>query len=130
MNTALYVMMKKVIIVGLNPAKDNWKSPKKAQTIQRLEKWCNLMGVQYHSFINCIDDAGDYNQLKANFKQLEECTQGYDKVIALGNYASMCLKKINVKHFKMPHPSPRNRKLNDKDFESQIVEECRQYLES
>ena len=92
-------MMKKIIIVGLNPAKDNWKSPKKAQTIQRLEKWCNLMGVQYHSFINCIDDAGDYNQLKANFKQLEECTQGYDKVIALGNYASMCLKKINVKQF-------------------------------
>ncbi len=122
-------MKKKVIIVGLNPAEANPKGSKKAQTIKRLEKWTAELGVQYHSFINCIDDAGDYNQLKANFKQLKESTQGYDKIIALGNYASLCLKKINIKHFKMPHPSPRNRKLNDKNFELNIIEECRKYLE-
>ncbi len=123
-------MMDKIIIVGLNPAKDNWKSPKKAQTIQRLERWCNELGITYHSFINCIDSAGDYNQLQANYDQLRQCTQGYDKVIALGNYASMCLKKINVKHFKMPHPSPRNRKFNDPSFEKGVIEDCRNYLES
>jgi len=121
--------MKKVLIVGLNPAEENPQGSKRAQTIKRLEKWTTELGVEYYSFINCIDSAGDYNQLKANFKQLKKCTKGYDKIIALGNYASLCLKKLNIKHFKMPHPSPRNRKLNDKQFEKDIIKECKKYLE-
>ena len=62
----------------------------------------------------------DYESLKV--------TSNYDKVIALGNVASDSLKKINVEHFKMPHPSGLNRQLNDKDFEKKKIKECYNYL--
>ena len=55
-------------------------------------------------------------------------TSNYHKVIALGNVASDSLKKINVEHFKMPHPSGLNRQLNDKQFEKNKIKECYNYL--
>ena len=51
-----------------------------------------------------------------DFDKLVKCEEA-NKVIALGNVASDSLRKVNVEHFKMPHPSPRNRQLNDKQFE-------------
>ena len=122
--------MKKVVIVGLNPGNTPLNKLKNGSPkLNRLARWCDELGIRYYSFLNCIDNAGDYTQLKANYEQLKEATKEYDKVIALGNYASVCLKKIKVEHHKMPHPSPRNRKFNDKTFEPQVVEECRKYLE-
>lgn len=48
--------------------------------------------------------------------------------IALGNEASKFLEKHNLKHFKLPHPSPRNRQLNDKAFIKQKLDECKTFL--
>ena len=49
-------------------------------------------------------------------------------VVALGNNASDRLDKIGVPHFKLPHPSGRNRKLNDKKFIDSELEKCKNYL--
>lgn len=48
-------------------------------------------------------------------------------VVALGNNASKSLK--NIEHFKLPHPSGRNRQINDKKFIKEKLQECRLYIE-
>lgn len=51
------------------------------------------------------------------------------KIVALGNNANKRLLKMNIKHFKLPHPSPRNRKLNDQVFVDLELEKCKNYIE-
>lgn len=48
--------------------------------------------------------------------------------VALGNEASERLDRVGIQHFKLPHPSPRNRKLNDKEFVDRQLKECYDYL--
>jgi hypothetical protein len=52
---------------------------------------------------------------------------GY-KIIALGNNASSRLDAMEIPHFKLPHPSGRNRKLNDTKFVDSELEKCKNYL--
>lgn len=54
---------------------------------------------------------------------------GEDKVIALGKEASKYLKKLNIEHFIMDHPSGLNRKLNDTKYVENKLKECKEYLE-
>ena len=51
-----------------------------------------------------------------------------DKVIALGNNASKWLADLDIKHFKLPHPSPKNRVLNNKKKLKKKLMECKQWL--
>jgi uracil-DNA glycosylase len=53
-----------------------------------------------------------------------------NNVIALGNAASNYLNKYSVPHFKLPHPSGRNRQLNDKKFIEAKLKECKEWLSS
>jgi uracil-DNA glycosylase len=48
--------------------------------------------------------------------------------VALGNEASEALQKFKLDHFKLPHPSPRNRQLNDQDFIDSELKKCKDYL--
>ena len=50
------------------------------------------------------------------------------KVVALGNKASARLTKMGIEHFKLPHPSGRNRKLNDPNFIDSELEKCNNYI--
>ena len=47
-------------------------------------------------------------------------------IIALGNNASKALGKIP--HFKLPHPSGKNRQINDKEFINKKLQECKEWL--
>ena len=40
---------------------------------------------------------------------------------------SLKLSKIGVEHFKLPHPSGLNRKLNDKKYVNKVLKECYEY---
>lgn len=51
-----------------------------------------------------------------------------DAVVALGNVASKRLEKAGIPHFKLPHPSPRNRKLNDPKYIDSELKKCKNYL--
>lgn len=54
----------------------------------------------------------------------------YTKIIALGNDVSQYFTKRGVEHFPAPHPSPLNRKFNDKDFEPAVINSLHSYLTS
>ena len=49
-------------------------------------------------------------------------------VIALGSTASKRLNNLGVKHYKLPHPSPRNRLLKNKEFINKQIKECYRYI--
>jgi hypothetical protein len=49
-------------------------------------------------------------------------------VIALGGEASKRLNELGVKHFKLPHPSGLNRKLNDKQEISRLLYRCKKFI--
>lgn len=51
-----------------------------------------------------------------------------DPVIALGESAGKYLDKLKIHHFKMPHPSGLNRKLNDKKWLKKQLNKCREYI--
>ena len=115
----------KVIIVGQNPS--GAEKPKKNDTIDRLLNWCTAWGLTNFEFMNCSDEVGE--KFTIDFDKLVKCEEA-NKVIALGNIASDSLKKVRVEHFKMPHPSPRNRQLNCKKFEKQKMKELRDWVNS
>lgn len=117
----------KLLIVGMNPGAPN-KNPNKSHTRDRLEKWMDTLEVRHYSFCNTFDEVGSPDVSKIDFDRLNQMCLGYNRIIALGNFASNALKSISVSHFKMPHPSPRNRLLNDTLFEANILNECRNYL--
>jgi hypothetical protein len=119
---------KRVLIVGINPSGSD--PTRVSQSIKRLCKWTEEMGLTFFSFVNCISRPGPYRESDVDYDLLKECTKGYTKVIALGNFPSMALSKIDVEHFMLPHPSGLNRKLNDKSYEIKILEECRGYIEA
>ncbi len=48
-------------------------------------------------------------------------------IVALGNNASKALGK--TPHFKLPHPSGRNRQINDKAFIHRELQKCKIYID-
>ena len=118
----------KTIIIGINPSNFHGYHQRKDNTLDKLAKWLDFLELDMVSFTNCIAIPGDYKYKDVDYDLLLTCVSGYDKVIALGGFASGALKKINIDHFKLPHPSPRNRKLNDKSYELKVLEECRGYI--
>lgn len=117
-----------ILVVGMNPGPQN-TNPNKSHTRDRLEKWMTIADIKYYSFCNTFDEVGSADKSKINFDRLKSICLGYNKIIALGNFASEALDVIRIKHFKLPHPSPRNRLLNDKAYEEKVLKECKEYLD-
>lgn len=85
--------------------------------------------IQYFSFINVIDEKTNEPKMKdVDLQRLKYVCEGYTKVLALGGFASTALNKAGINHYKLPHPSPRNRLFNDKNFESNMLKQCNEYL--
>lgn len=118
----------KVLVVGMNPSTKPTLMGKPNATFKKLENWMDRLNVYHFSFCNTFDDPSEAKQSKVDFQRLCTLTKDYDKIIALGGFVSTSLNKIDVAHFKMPHPSPLNRLLNDKIYEKNIINQCRNYL--
>jgi|TARA_R100000479_G_scaffold170510_1_gene113266 hypothetical protein len=119
----------KVLVVGhsanLNPKKTRSNSP----TINRINKWLGECDVYTYSFVNLFSPgstSGKNAQINETF--LPEYLSNYNKIITLGNDVSQYFKKLGVSHFSAPHPSPRNRKFNNKSFEPDVIKRLQIYL--
>lgn len=100
-----------ILFVGDEPSKKN-KDPKVAfdgtQSGKRLDEW-----------IACLQEHIQFKALKINSndkKALKEAAIPQRIVVALGRNASKRLRKLKINHFNLPHPSGRNRKLNDVEY--------------
>jgi hypothetical protein len=51
------------------------------------------------------------------------------KLVALGNNASNRISRY-IEHFKLPHPSGKNRQINNKTFIRNKLMRCREWLDS
>jgi uracil-DNA glycosylase len=83
-----------------------------------LLDWIEKLGCNHYEITN-----------SHNEEQLTKIkNSGADKIIALGNLASARLDKLNLSHFKLPHPSGRNRLLNNKQFINEKLIDAKIYL--
>lgn len=107
----------KILVIGDKPSKKTKNNP----SMRNLYRWLDMMDAPIVSFCN----SHDYEFIKYLID--------YDKVIVLGNLAESryLAANRNVKpiYFKMPHPSPRNRQLNNHVFIQDMVLQCKNYLE-
>lgn len=90
------------------------------QSYKNLLLWIWTMDVNINevSMVN-----RDYFESPANRVHSREVLY-----VALGKEAANCLADLGYSFFELPHPSPRNRKLNDKKFIATQLKECSQWL--
>ena len=119
----------KVLIVGMNPSntRENVKV-RKNSTVDRLNRWMSVIDVHHYSFVNAVEHRGEVTHKDVDQILLRNAAKDYKYVVALGGFASKALDKIRVNHFKLPHPSPRNRQLNDPTYAEYRLNELKQYL--
>lgn len=121
-----------IYIVADKPAKDNY-SPLVplvgTKSYKVLLNWLGEMNID-------ITRVRLYNQIDNPFgTQLSLMTLNKAieleqiKVIALGEKASDYLNSVGVdEYYKLPHPSPRNRLLNQKSFVKNTLGSCHNYV--
>lgn len=119
-----------IIFVGDKPSsrmKSGVKPFEGAGCEKRLLEWMSILfaapSTEYMLFNQSDLWIGHYlrNEFDAFYKE--------SAVIALGEKASRYLKLRSIPHFKLPHPSGRNRQINDKSFISERLAECKKYIE-
>lgn len=92
-----------------------------AKCYETLREWVHYLDVQPY-LINRTSD---------NFEvSVAYAVENNYPIIALGNNAEKALKDLKAAHFKLPHPSGRNRQLNDKKFIETKLLECSVWLMS
>lgn len=113
-----------VLFVGDKPSRLNTDPSiafKGARCEPRLMEWIEALGIKRFHIVNQSDT------LIAIDITSQAMLKGVP-IVALGNNASKWLGR--TLHFKLPHPSGRNRQINDKAFIIAKLEECKKYLEN
>jgi hypothetical protein len=90
------------------------------------------MGITEYRFTNVSSEVTPKNRpLKRGEYELTRLgweLSSATKIVALGNTASDALEWIGRSHFRLPHPSPRNRVLNDQRHVNSLLKACMCYL--
>lgn len=116
--------MNKPLFIGINPTKARHR---KGCALDRLMSWIEEMDLGIVAFTNMSHDP-HWNKRFVDPHFLLDATCKHTKVIALGGLVSNTLCKLNIEHFALPHPSPLNRQINDKEYISKKLKECRDWL--
>jgi hypothetical protein len=114
-----------VVFVGMNPSV---KGTSKGSTFGRLNEWVEELGVKRYGFMNAYPHPGKCKVSEVNLDNLRKALYNARKVVALGNFAAEALMKAGIHHFKLPHPSPLNRLINDPVYINRVLSECREFL--
>lgn len=113
-----------ILFVGDRPSKRTHPTIafKGAASEQRLKAWISFLS-HADEFVKVINRTDHQFELILVLAQQRNVS-----VVALGNEASKALKSLSVSHYKLPHPSGRNRKINDESYVNQKLSECKQWL--
>ncbi len=112
-----------ILIIGLSLSKLGSRSP----ALKNLDSWTKTMGINHYSFVN-LYKYFEIDEADSNMELIKSIVGDYDRIICLGEVASKALMSIDIDHFKLPHPSPRNRVLNNKKYIADELNSCKQYL--
>lgn len=133
------------IFVGCNPSLKNTDVRVPFEGTRSgvvLVEWLKILGLSRDSYrlLNLTDMAtksqtqlkkSDINLLDFHYQLAFTYFStwiDFPKVVALGTLPSWALKKLEIEHFALPHPSGLNRKLNDKTFVKEQLQQCKKYL--
>ena len=111
-----------ILFVGDKPSKcaDPDVPFKGAACEKRLMEWLSYINPGYYEIVNSVS--------KQDILLINLAIATNSIIIALGNNAAKRLK--SYPHFKLPHPSGKNFQINDKEFISKRLTECKNYIES
>jgi len=115
----------KPLILGINPSPVAFR---RNHSLYRLAEWMTFLGYDTYCFSNIIPYKGNYSHKDVDYDFVRESIQGHDTILALGGFVSNTLKRMGIDHIELPHPSPLNRKLNDKEYERTMLEDVRNLL--
>lgn len=113
----------KVLFVGDKPSAHN-TDPDVAfegtKSYETLKTWIEFLGLK----------PGEYKMINRTHSQFEIIVGMFNDcaIVALGEEASKALNALHEAHFKLPHPSGRNRVLNNHIYVESILRECRLYI--
>lgn len=120
-----------IYFVADKPTKGNLSSKVPlvgTSSYKTLLKWCGEMNLD-------VTRMRMYNQIDKPFDGMSGISlntaikTNHIKVIALGGAAKKYLLKAGIEEFFiLPHPSGRNRLLNDKKFVKKTLEQCQDYI--
>ena len=119
----------KILVLGHSPSSKEYCPRKGNPSINRLNRWLDDCGVRIYSFSN----ASAHRATSLKIADIDETyitniTSGYNKILSLGNEVNNILTKMGIEHYALPHPSPLNRKFNDKKFEISVISGLQSYL--
>lgn len=124
-------MMDKILVIGHSPSSKEYCPRKGNPSINRLNRWLDDCGVKIYSFSNaCAHHAASLKKADIDETYLQNISKNYNKIITLGNEVKQLFTKMGIEHFPLPHPSPLNRKFNDKNFEKSVINGLHFYLNS
>lgn len=115
----------RVVFVGDKPSSLNLSQDVAfigTPSFRNLCAWIQRMKVTNYAMVN------SYNHPD----EVEICrflNYGDSLFVALGNNASKVLSRMEIPHFKLPHPSPKNRMLNNKKLIDIQLLRCQNYIE-
>lgn len=129
----------RILIVGQNPSKKNLDPDiafNGTESGYRLGNWVIHLGLYNGEYdvINCSDSLTpkwtktSLKNIATTMQYVYDTNKKYNKVLALGNIASKILTLADIPHFKLPHPSGRNRKLNSPTYVEEQLNKCREYV--
>jgi hypothetical protein len=117
-----------LLILGQCPSSNT--KPLKNGTYNRLMNWCGFVGISMFAFHNVIPNKiNSYDINDVDEDALYEAVQGKTIIIALGGFVERVCKKYKIDCYKIDHPSPRNRNLNDPHYEQQMLKNLKKYLD-
>lgn len=117
-----------LIILGQCPSSNT--KPLKGGTYDRLMTWCDKVGISMFAFHNVIPNKiNSYDMKDVDIEALHEAVKDKHIIIALGGFVERACKKHGISCYKIDHPSPRNRNLNDAKYERDMLKKLKAYLD-
>ncbi len=136
-------MKNKVIFVGSNPSEaspDLSAFHPKTQSGKRLQEWIEQADISEAVSLNvCWEKTSNNRALTIEEQEdlaynLENRIRNHmeagSKVIALGKTAARTLSSTGLEFLEMPHPSRRNRKLNNPVYTNEQIKKLKKYIKN